>query len=55
MLAGVGPALVDYINIIDKYPKVGGRAVVRKTMKMAGGAAANVIYGLSILGVKCRF
>ncbi|RLI76058.1 carbohydrate kinase family protein [Archaeoglobales archaeon] len=55
MIAGVGPALVDYINIIDEYPKAGGHAVVKKTMKMAGGAAANVIYGLSNFGVKCRF
>ena len=44
MIAGVGPALVDYINVIDEYPKLGGHAVVKETVKMAGGAAANVIF-----------
>ncbi|RLI73547.1 carbohydrate kinase family protein [Archaeoglobales archaeon] len=55
MIAGVGPALVDYINVIDEYPKVGGHAIVKETMRMAGGAAANVIYGLANFGLKCRF
>ena len=55
VVAGVGPALVDYINLVDEYPLAGGHAVVKKTMKMAGGAAANVIFGLSRFEVRCRF
>ena len=55
MMAGIGPALVDHIYSIDTYPPRGGQAVVRKSIKEAGGAAANVIYGLASFGVPCRF
>jgi len=55
LFAGIGPALVDYIYVIDNYPKRGGQAVIKSSYKMAGGACANVIYGLSKLGIKCRF
>ncbi|ADB58364.1 carbohydrate kinase family protein [Archaeoglobus profundus] len=55
MFAGVGPALIDYIHTIDQYPPRGGHAVVKSTVKSAGGAGANVIYGLSRYGVKCSF
>ena len=54
-VAGFGPALVDYIHIIDRYPERGGHAVVKKTVKSPGGAAANVIYGLSLYGMRCGF
>lgn len=54
-IAGVGPALVDYIHFIDSFPQPGGHAVVKETHRIAGGAAANVIYGLSKFGVVCRF
>ena len=54
-VAGVGPALIDYIHLIDSFPKPGGHAVVKETHRTAGGAAANVIYGLSKLGIECRF
>ncbi|AGK61923.1 Sugar kinase, ribokinase family [Archaeoglobus sulfaticallidus PM70-1] len=55
MIAGFGPALVDYTHLIDKYPPAGGHAIVRKTERFAGGAAGNVIFGLSKLGLRCRF
>ena len=55
MFAGIGPALVDYIHYIDEYPKRGGHAVVKKSVRMAGGAGANVVCGLAKYGVKCRF
>ncbi len=55
MIAGVGPALVDYIHSIDEFPKRGGHAVVRYTKKSSGGAGANVIYGLSKYGIECSF
>ncbi len=55
MFAGVGPALIDYIHTIDQYPPKGGHAVVKNTVKSAGGAGANVIYGLSRYGIKCSF
>ena len=55
MIAGVGPALVDHIYAIDEYPSKGGHAIVKGYIKMAGGAAANVICGLASFGVKCRF
>lgn len=55
MFAGIGPALVDYIHVIDEYPKRGGHAVVKNTFRYPGGAGANVIYGLSKYGVKCSF
>ena len=55
MIAGVGPALIDHLYLIDEYPERGGQAVVKKKIKMAGGAASNVLYGLSKFGVKCRF
>ena len=54
-VAGVGPALIDYIHLIDSFPQPGGHAIVSKTHRVAGGAAANVIYGLSKLGITCRF
>ncbi len=54
-VAGVGPALIDYIHLIDSFPKPGGHAVVKETHRVPGGAAANVIYGLSKLGVACHF
>ncbi|AEA46241.1 carbohydrate kinase family protein [Archaeoglobus veneficus] len=55
MIAGVGPALVDHIYSIDSYPQRGGQAIVRNSVKEAGGAAANVIYGLASFGLPCRF
>ncbi len=55
MIAGVGPALVDYIYTIDEFPERGGHAVVKGFVKMPGGACANVIAGLSSFGVECRF
>ncbi len=55
MIAGVGPALVDYICVIDEFPERGGHAIVRDFKKMPGGACANVMAGLSSFGVKCRF
>lgn len=55
MFAGVGPALIDYIHLIDEYPKRGGQAVVKKSFRYPGGAGANVVYGLSYYGVKCSF
>ena len=55
MFAGIGPALVDYIHCIDEYPKRGGHTVVKSTMRSAGGAGANVIYGLSRYGIRCSF
>ncbi len=54
-IAGVGPALVDYIYSIDEYPERGGHAVVKGSIRMPGGACANVIAGLSGYGVRCRF
>ncbi len=54
-VAGFGPALVDYIHIIDRYPERGGHAVVKETVRTPGGAAANVIHGLSIYGIRCSF
>ncbi len=55
MIAGIGPALVDHIYSIDRYPERGGQAIVKSSLKMPGGAAANVIYGLASFGLKCRF
>ncbi len=55
MISGIGPALVDRICVIDEFPKLGGQAVVRKTEKHPGGAAANVIYGLAKFGLKTAF
>ncbi|HIP63089.1 MAG TPA: carbohydrate kinase family protein [Candidatus Nanopusillus sp.] len=55
MIAGIGPALVDYIYAVDSYPAKGGHTVIKNFIKMAGGAAANVICCLASLGVKCRF
>ncbi len=55
MIAGVGPALVDHIYSITDYPPRGGQAIVKKSVKEAGGAAANVIYGLASFGLPCRF
>ncbi len=54
-IAGVGPALVDRICLIDDFPPLGGQAVVKKTEKFAGGAAANVIYGLAKFGLETAF
>ncbi|WP_290902010.1 carbohydrate kinase family protein [Ferroglobus sp.] len=55
MIAGFGPALVDIINVIDKYPERGGHAIVKESFKLPGGAAANVIFGLASFGVKAKF
>jgi len=55
MIAWIGPALVDYIYAVDSYPAKGGHTVIKNFIKMAGGAAANVICCLASLGVKCRF
>jgi len=55
MIAGVGPALIDYIHLIDEYPERGGNTIVIWTKKFAGGAGANVIYGLSRYGIECSF
>ncbi len=55
MIAGIGPALVDHIHRIENYPPPGGHAVVKSSMVMPGGAAGNVIFGLSKFGVDCRF
>ncbi|AKG91708.1 ribokinase family protein [Geoglobus ahangari] len=55
MISGVGPALVDRICLIDDFPPRGGQAIVRRSEKHAGGAAGNVIYGLSLFGVRTRF
>ncbi len=54
-ISGVGPALVDRICRIDRYPERGGQAIVRESIKQAGGAAANTIYGLASFGEKCSF
>mgnify|MGYP000489323219 CR=1 FL=1 len=55
MIAGVGPALVDYIYTIDEYPQRGGHAIVKNFIRMPGGACANVIAGLASFGVRCKF
>jgi len=55
MIAGVGPALVDYIYRVNEFPERGGHAIVKEFVKMPGGACANVIAGLARFGVKCRF
>ncbi len=55
MISGVGPALVDRICRIDRYPERGGQAIVRESIRQPGGAAANTIFGLSKFGEKCRF
>ncbi len=54
-ICGVGPALVDRICRIDRYPERGGQAIVRESIKQAGGAAANTIFGLASFGEKCVF
>ncbi len=54
-VSGVGPALVDRICRINRYPERGGQAIVRESIKQAGGAAANTIYGLASFGERCRF
>jgi len=53
MFAGVGPILIDHIYSIDKFPEKGGHVIVKKSMKMLGGAATNVLYGLSKFGIDC--
>jgi len=54
MIAGVGPSLVDYIHLIDKYPDRGGMSTVKKSIKMPGGSVTNVLYGLSKFGIDTR-
>jgi len=54
-VSGVGPALVDRICRIDRYPERGGQAIVTESIKQAGGAAANTIFGLASFGEHCRF
>jgi len=55
MIAGVGPALVDRICLVDEFPMRGGQAVVKRTERSPGGAAANVIYGLAKFDVETSF
>jgi ribokinase len=55
LIAAVGPALVDHLYLIDRFPEPGGHTVVKSSKKMPGGAAGNVIYGLSRFGLRCRF
>lgn len=54
-ISGVGPALVDRISRISTYPERGGHAIVRESIKQAGGAAANTIFGLASFNEPCRF
>lgn len=54
MIAGIGPSLVDYIHLVDRYPKKGEMSTVKKTIRMPGGAVTNVLYGLSKFGIKTR-
>ncbi len=52
MFAVHGPALVDYIYIVDSYPEKGGHAIVLATSKSPGGAGANVAHNVASLGVE---
>ncbi len=52
MFAVHGPALVDYIYIIDSYPEKGGHAIVLSTSKSPGGAGANVAHNMASIGVE---
>ena len=52
MFSAFGPALVDYIHIIDEFPVRGGHAVVKSTYKMPGGAGCNVAHNIAKLNVK---
>ncbi|RLI02609.1 carbohydrate kinase family protein [Candidatus Bathyarchaeota archaeon] len=55
MIAGVGPALMDYIHKIEDFPNKGEHSIVKATFVFPGGAAANVIHGLAKFGMRCKF
>ncbi|MET1123879.1 MAG: PfkB family carbohydrate kinase [Archaeoglobaceae archaeon] len=48
------PALVDYVYVVDEFPRRGGHAIVRAFTKSAGGAGANVAHNIATLGVDAK-
>jgi ribokinase len=54
MFAAYAPALVDYIHMIETFPERGGHAIVKSTIKMPGGAGANVAHNLAIVGINAE-
>jgi ribokinase len=54
MISAHAPALVDYIYLIDEFPSIGGHARIFSASKSPGGAGANVVHNLAVLGSDTR-
>ncbi|MCX8172073.1 MAG: PfkB family carbohydrate kinase [Archaeoglobaceae archaeon] len=52
MISAHAPALVDYVYLIESFPKVGGHAKIIQSTKSPGGAGANVVHNLATLGLE---
>lgn len=52
MISAHAPALVDYVYFIQSFPNLGGHAKILSFTKSPGGAGANVMHDLAILGLE---
>jgi sugar/nucleoside kinase (ribokinase family) len=54
MISAHGPALVDYVYLIESFPGAGGHAKILSVSKSPGGAGANVVHNLARLGLRTK-
>jgi sulfofructose kinase len=55
MVTGLGQCCLDYLGLIDSYPKVDSKKEVLEWHEQGGGPVATALVVLSRLGLKCKF
>jgi sulfofructose kinase len=55
VVAGIGQCSLDYLALVDKYPRSDTKKEVLEWHEQGGGPVATALVALSRLGVPCRF
>ena len=54
-VTGLGQCSLDYLTLVDSYPRVDTKKEVLEWQEQGGGPVATALVALSRLGVSCRF
>jgi len=55
IVTGIGQSALDYLVLVDTYPRVDTKKEVIKWHEQGGGPVATALVALSRLGISCRF
>ncbi len=55
VVTGIGQCCLDYLALVDSYPKVDTKKEVLQWEEQGGGPVATALVSLARLGIRCRF